>query len=83
VLISFFLANAGDPDPAWPALWWIKPLLVVPVAGSFGGAFYHLMEDMRKPGLWRMVLAGFISLVGYVFTLWIGTVLGLNGTMWN
>ncbi len=32
VLISLFLLSAGEPDPAWPKLWMLKPLLMVPAA---------------------------------------------------
>lgn len=82
-LIQLFLLQTGEPDPAWGQLWVVRPLLVVPLAGAVGGAFYYLMEPVRYEGGWRKVLANLLSLVVYVVMLWLGTVLGLVGTMWN
>ncbi|GAB3199836.1 hypothetical protein ABID22_002464 [Pontibacter aydingkolensis] len=83
ILISFFLVGAGEPDPSWLKLWWIKPLLVVPAAGALGGLFYYNMDHLRAQGGWRTALAYSISLVVFLVILWLGTVLGLNGTMWD
>ena len=83
ILIIIFLAGAGKPNPAWPKLWMIRPLLIVPLAGSMGGVFYYFMDHLRYQGGWRKVLAYILSLAGYIIALWLGTVLGLDGTMWN
>lgn len=83
VLISLFLLSAGDPNPAWGTLWMIKPLLIVPVAGGMGGVFYYFMDHLRYRGGRTKALAIILSVVGYIIALWLGTVLGLNGTMWN
>lgn len=83
MLISAFLLSAGKANPEWPKFWIIKPLLMVPFAGAMGGAFYYLLDPMRHKGGWRKVLAAILSLIVYVIGLWLGTVLGLNGTMWN
>ncbi|PST83153.1 potassium transporter KefB [Pedobacter yulinensis] len=82
-VIAYFLIGAGKGNPAWPAYWQVKPLLMVPVAGAMGGAFYHLLGNLRAMGGWKAVLGTVIGILGYVFILWIGTVLGLNGTMWD
>ncbi|WP_246202129.1 potassium transporter KefB [Spirosoma agri] len=83
LLIAFFLFKSGEPNPEWGKLWMIKPLLMVPVAGAMGGAFYYFMDYLRYQGGWKKLIATVLSLIGYIFALWIGTVLGLNGTMWN
>ena len=83
ILISMFLLSAGAPDPEWGKLWMIKPLLVVPAAGALGGVFYYFMDHLRSQGGWVKVLAIIMSLTGYIVVLWLGTVLGLNGTMWD
>jgi hypothetical protein len=82
-LIIFFLANAGEGKPEWPRFWMIRPLVVVPLAGAAGGAFFYFMGSVRNRGGWRKVLAYTISLIVYLFLLWMGTVLGLDGTHWN
>ncbi|MBD0289392.1 MAG: potassium transporter KefB [Flavisolibacter sp.] len=83
VLIVIFLLKAGEHDPDWHKLWMIRPLVVVPVAGAMGGVFYYFMDHLRYQGGWRKLLANILSLVVYIIGLWLGTVLGLDGTMWN
>ncbi len=83
LLISFFLIGAGEPDPEWPTLWWIRPLLVVPAAGALGGLFFYNMDHLRSQGGWREVFAYVLSLIVFLVVLWLGTVLGLAGTMWD
>jgi hypothetical protein len=82
-LISMFLLSAGEGNPAWPKYWMLKPLFMVPFAGAMGGVFYYFMDHMRYLGGWRKAVAFIISFIGYVIALWMGTVLGLNGTMWD
>lgn len=82
LLISFFLLTAGEPNPEWPNLWRVKPLIIVPLAGATGGLFFHLVNPNRYTN-WRKILAYVLCLVVYIIGLWMGTVLGLNGTYWN
>jgi hypothetical protein len=83
ILIIAFLLSAGEPNPDWPKLWMVKPLIIVPLAGALGGLFYYNMDHLRYQGGWRMALAYILSLMVYLIVLWLGTVLGLNGTMWD
>jgi hypothetical protein len=82
-LISFFLFTAGEPNPEWGAFWRIRPLVIVPLAGAAGGVFSYLMEPFRQRGGWRMILAVIASVLVFLIGLWMGTVLGLDGTYWN
>jgi hypothetical protein len=83
ILITIFLAGVGAPEPGWPKLWMIKPLMLVPFAGALGGVFYFNMDHLRCQGGWRKALANILSLLVYLVVLWLGVVLGLNGTMWD
>lgn len=83
ILIAFFLVGAGEPNPEWPKLWMIKPLLMVPAAGALGGVFHYNMDHLRSQGGWREALAIILSLIVFLLVVWLGTVLGLNGTMWD
>ena len=83
ILISFFVFGAGEPNPQWAKLWMIKPLIMVPVAGALGGAFYYFMDHLSSRGGLNKTVATILSLIVYIIVLWLGTVLGLNGTMWN
>lgn len=82
-LISLLLLSVDEPDPAWPKYWMARPLVVVPLAGAFGGIIYYLMDYLRYMGGWRKTVANIVSVLLYLFVLWIGTVLGLDGTLWN
>jgi hypothetical protein len=83
MLIAIFLSGAGEPNPEWGKFWMIRPLIVVPAAGAAGGLFYYLMDHLRYQGGWKKVLGTVLSVLVYLFGLWIGTILGLAGTLWN
>jgi hypothetical protein len=83
ILIVLFLLAAGEPNPDWPKFWMIRPLVIVPAAGAAGGVFFYFMDSLRYQGGWKKILANIASLVVYFIGLWLGTVLGLDGTMWN
>jgi hypothetical protein len=82
-LIGFFLSGVHDPKPEWGKLWMIKPLIIVPMAGATGGAFYYFMDQVSSRGGWNKTVDILLSLIVYIIGLWLGTVLGLNGTLWN
>lgn len=83
VLIILFLAGVDTPNPEWPKFWMVRPLVVVPIAGAMGGVFFYFMDFMRNGGIWSKILANVISLFAYLVAVWMGTVLGLDGTLWN
>ena len=83
ILISIFLLGAGEPDPEWGRLWMLRPLIIVPLAGAVGGACYHFMDTWRFQNNWSKIGVSVLSLIVYIIGLWLGTVIGLDGTMWN
>jgi hypothetical protein len=83
ILMSIFLMGVNHPNPAWPKFWYIRPLVVLPFAGAAGGIFYHLVNPFHYGSPWKKILAAILCLLVYIFALWMGTVLGLNGTLWN
>lgn len=83
ILISVFLLGVHNPKPEWGKLWMLKPLIVVPLAGAMGGLFYYFMNRFEYQGGWKKALVVAISLIIYIIGLWLGSVLGLNGTLWN
>jgi hypothetical protein len=83
LVIAYFLLALRGADPAWGKLWMIRPLIVVPFAGAVGGLCnYFLMHFHKHFGLNR-VIAVVVSVIIFIIGLWMGIVLGLNGTMWN
>jgi len=83
LLISMFLLSAGEPNPSWEKLWMIRPLIIVPLAGSMGGLCnYFILKYHNHVGV-NKTIAMILSVIVFVIGLWLGTVLGLDGTMWN
>ena len=82
LVISFFVFGVDEPHPEWGKYWMIRPLIITPLAGAVGGAFYAFMDYQSSRGFKR-TLAVLLSLVVYFIGLWLGPVLGLAGTMWN
>ncbi|MCY1542556.1 hypothetical protein D9M68_783100 [compost metagenome] len=83
ILISMFLLSVGKGDPAWAEFWWIKPLVIVPLAGSGAGLVSYLLDEFRAQGGWVKILAIGLTVIVYIIALWLGSVLGLDGTLWN
>ena len=82
LVISFFVFGVDEPNPEWGRLWMIRPLIITPLAGAMGGAFFYFMNFMGNRGV-NKTFAFLLSLIGFIIALWMGTVLGLDGTMWN
>jgi len=83
LLISLFLAGADYRDPSWPALWFIRPLIIVPFAGAVGGIVFHLKDYIAQQLEWNKHVVTVLCLIIYVVGLWMGFVLGLDGTYWD
>jgi hypothetical protein len=82
IAISFFVFGVDHPKPEWGKLWMIRPLIITPMAGAMGGAFYYFMDYQSAKGFNRTI-AITLSLIVFIIGLWLGIVLGLAGTMWN
>lgn len=83
MLISLFVFGVDNPKPEWGKLWMIKPLIVTPLAGAMGGLFFYFINYISMRGGMNKTVAVIFSLVVFIVGLWLGVVLGLNGTMWN
>lgn len=83
VWIALFLLSVKHPNPEWPRFWYVRPLLIVPFSGAMGGLFYYVMEHFRYMHHWKKIVANVVSILVYIIGVWMGTVLGLDGTLWN
>ena len=83
VVISLFVFGVDDPDPQWPPNWRVRPLILTPLATAFGMLAFFLKNLVRPKGSGMNILIFLVSVLGFVFSLWIGIVLGLDGTMWD
>jgi len=82
-IISFFVIGTGKGNPAWGDYWRVKPLLLTPFIGAIVGLCYDITEPLRRLNGWAGRIFVVLSILGYVIGLWMGTVLGSAGTMWN
>jgi hypothetical protein len=83
IIIAFFVFSVDDPDPDWGERWRIRPLLVTPLAGAFGILSFYLKDFVRPKGSFVNLLLALFSLLAFFVTLWLGIVLGLDGTLWD
>src|SRR5687767_2162928 len=83
LVISFFLILAGEGDPAWGPLWRIRPLIMAPFAGAMGGLCNYYIFYFRSQAGINKIIATILSVLVFVIGLWMGIVLGLDGTLWD
>ncbi len=82
--ILVFVLGTPHPNPEWGKYWMIKPLIITPSAGAAGGVlFYFINNVVGYPDRWVKFLGLVLSCIFFIIALWMGLVLGLNGTMWN
>lgn len=81
--ISIFLYSVKKPDPNWGKFWMIRPLIIVPLAGAFGSLSFYLKDFIGSQSNWKNILAIIFSSMAFIIILWIGIILGLDGTLWN
>jgi len=82
-VISFFVFGVDEPNPAWPALWRVRPLIITPLAGAAGGACFYFIDHLLNQNGRRKALAVILGILVFIIGLWMGIVLGLDGTMWD
>jgi hypothetical protein len=83
VLVISFLLIPSEPNPEWGTFWMVRPLIVTPVAGATGGLCnYLIMKFYPLVGL-NKTIARILSILVPFIGLYIGVVLGLDGTLWD
>lgn len=82
-IISLFVFGVDHPHPSWPDNWRVRPLIITPIAAAFGMLSFLLSEIIGVKKDWGKILVFLISLIIFLLCLWLGTVLGLAGTLWN
>lgn len=82
IFVILLFITGAETKPHWPNLWKIRPLIFTPLAGALGGGLCYAAIKILKKKRINGVIAVFISLVGFLITLWLGVVLGLDGTLW-
>ena len=83
LLISIFLLSVKEPNPEWGKLWMIRPLIIVPLAGATGAICNYFIIHFHNQAGVNKTIAAILSAIIFIIGLWLGFVLGLDGTLWN
>lgn len=83
IIIALFVFPVTNPKPEWGTFWQIKPLLLTPLVTACGGAIFYFIKQWFLQKGWNSILAIVLGAVVFFISLWLGIVLGLNGTLWD
>ena len=83
LLISLFLSGVKNPNPKWGEFWMIRPFIIVPFAGAMGGLCNYFIFHFRDRIGINKPIALIVSVIVAIIGLWMGIVLGLDGTLWD
>jgi hypothetical protein len=81
--ILVFVLGVDEPNPSWHTTWWVRPVVIAPLAGAAGGLFFHFMYELGKKSTWKKIVFTAIGIIGYIVASWMGAVLGMAGTLWD
>jgi hypothetical protein len=82
MLISIFILPT-EGRAAWGPLWMVRPLIITPLAGAMGGLCNYFIMNFREQFRLNKTVAFIVSMLVCLIGLWMGIVLGLDGTLWN
>lgn len=82
-IISLFVFGFQNPDPEWGSYWRIRPLLLTPLIAGTGAVFAGLLFKMGQGSAGRKILFTLLAAGAFLFSVWIGIILGLDGTLWD
>ncbi len=81
--IALFISGVDQPNPEWGRFWMLRPLIVTPVVSGIGGIALLLPDILGLKTPWKRILGIFGGLLLFIIALWMGIILGLDGTLWN
>ncbi|WP_130734599.1 hypothetical protein [Flavobacterium sp. J27] len=83
IIILLLIFSVPNPNPTWGKVWFVRPLVVTPFITSIGGALFYLINTKKTAFKFINLMLFLFSVFILLFFLWIGTILGLDGTLWN
>lgn len=83
LIISLFVFTVKNPDPAWGKYWMVQPLVITPLTGAFASLVFYLPQFLQFNNLWKNTIVRLTSILLFIVMLYMGIILGLNGTLWN
>jgi hypothetical protein len=83
ILISLLVFSVKHPNPDWGKWWFIRPLIITPLVASLGSLSFYLKYFIQPQSILMRVFIMLLSTIAFIFTLWVGIILGLDGTLWD
>lgn len=83
IVISIFVFGVDNPNPAWGENWRVRPLIITPLVCALATQALFLKYLIRFETKIMNDLLYLFSFVLVFIGLWLGIILGLDGTMWN
>lgn len=82
ILISLLIFGVNT-RPEWGEYWRIRPLVITPLSAGLGAVLGYLVFRLAPNFGLPKAIGLIIGFIGFVISLWLGSVLGLAGTLWN
>jgi hypothetical protein len=82
-VLLLFLIGADPPNSDWASNWFLRPAIILPLAGLTGGFCAGVLSALLRVKVIGLYLAIAIGILIFLLALWMGIVLGFDGTYWN
>jgi hypothetical protein len=81
-LVAFFFFSRGEAKPEWGPLWKVRPLIVLLLSGAFWGVCFNYLVRQKYFPLSKIATV-VLGVLGLLLGIWMGVVVGFDGTMWD
>ena len=82
-IASMLIHNVSFPKLSWGPNWYIKPMLVLSFVASIGSIPFYFANQYEASNHSKKILAYLGATLFLLFFIWIGIILGFDGTIWN
>lgn len=83
VIISLFVFGVNNPKQEWGTNWRMQPLILTPIVVAFGSLAFFANRIFMPQTKTAKVLLSVASIIAFIISIWLGIIIGLNGTLWN
>lgn len=83
IIIALLVLPIKNPNLEWGKFWIIRPLVITPLMAAFGSLVFFVKDILQPQNAWKKYLIIGLSIFTFIVTLWIGIILGLDGTLWD
>lgn len=81
-VITMMIFPIQNPKPEWGENWKIKPLIIVPLMSVIGSIPFYFTLIRKFKSSSNKFYSTIAAILLFLICLWLGIILGLNGTLW-